>query len=66
MFVFIVFNINNSGQQKQAGLPEKITIAYSIAPNAILMAVALAKDYSCPGVFECNTAASCVQETGSL
>jgi NitT/TauT family transport system substrate-binding protein len=32
-------------QQKQASPPEKITIAYSTAPNAILMAIALAKDY---------------------
>ena len=65
--VFIVFNTNSSGQQKQAGLPEKITIAYSTAPYAILMAVALAKNYSSyPEGFECNTTASCLKETGSL
>jgi hypothetical protein len=44
-FVFIVFNINGCQQQKQAGPPKKFTITYSTAPNAILMAVALAKDY---------------------
>jgi ABC-type nitrate/sulfonate/bicarbonate transport system substrate-binding protein len=44
-FVFIVFNINSNQQQKQAGPPEKITITCSTAPNAILMAVVLSKDY---------------------
>jgi len=32
-------------REKQAGPPEKITIAYSTASNAILMYIALAKDY---------------------
>jgi sulfonate transport system substrate-binding protein len=34
-----------TGCQKQAGPPEKITIAYSTAYNAILMYIAFAKDY---------------------
>jgi NitT/TauT family transport system substrate-binding protein len=42
--LFIVLTINGCQQQKNSP-PEKITIAYSTAPNAILMDIALAKDY---------------------
>ena len=42
--VFIILTINGCQQQK-TGPPGKITIAYSISPNAILMDIALAKDY---------------------
>ena len=37
--------VNGCQPQKQAGEPEKITIAYSTASNAILMCIAFAKDY---------------------
>ena len=43
--VFIVFAGTGCQPQKQAGKPEKITIAYSTASNAILMYIAFAKDY---------------------
>jgi len=42
--VFIVFTINGCQQQKTSP-PENITIAYSTAPNAILVNIAFAKDY---------------------
>ena len=42
--VLIVFAMNGCQQQKTSP-PEKITIAYSTAPNALLMDIALAKDY---------------------
>lgn len=46
ILVFFVITLAVTGcQQKQAGPPEKITIAYSTASNAMLMYVALAKDY---------------------
>jgi len=42
----VLLTLTISGcQQKPAYPPEKITIAYSTAPNAILMSIALAKDY---------------------
>jgi hypothetical protein len=69
-FVFIVWNMNNavnsSVRQKQANLQEKFTLTCSTAPNAILMTVASAKDYSYPRGFECNTTASYLKESGSL
>ncbi|PKN37367.1 MAG: ABC transporter substrate-binding protein [Deltaproteobacteria bacterium HGW-Deltaproteobacteria-2] len=43
--LFIVFTMNGCQPQKQSGPPEKITIAYSTAGNAILINVAFAKDY---------------------
>jgi sulfonate transport system substrate-binding protein len=43
--VFIVSPETGCRPQKQAGPPEKITIAYSTASNAILMYIAFAKDY---------------------
>jgi sulfonate transport system substrate-binding protein len=42
--ILIVLTFNGC-QQKQAETPEEITIAYSTASNAMLMYIALAKDY---------------------
>ena len=42
--IFIVLTINGCQQQK-TGPPEKITIAYSTASNAILVYIAFAKNY---------------------
>jgi NitT/TauT family transport system substrate-binding protein len=42
--LFVVFTINGCQQQKTT-LPEKITIAYSTASNAILVYIAFAKNY---------------------
>lgn len=44
VMVFIALTVNGC-QQKPADPPEKITIAYSTAPNAVLMGIALAKNY---------------------
>lgn len=41
----IALTVNGCQPQKQTGPPEKITIAYSTASNAILMYIAFAKDY---------------------
>ena len=43
-FLFIVFAINGCQQQKTSP-PEKITIAYSTASNAILVYIAFARNY---------------------
>lgn len=43
--LIITLNVSGCQKQKQFGPPEKITIAYSTAPNALLMAIALAKGY---------------------
>ena len=43
--VVIALTVTGCQPQKQAGPPEKITIAYSTASNAILMCIAFAKDY---------------------
>jgi ABC-type nitrate/sulfonate/bicarbonate transport system substrate-binding protein len=50
LFLFALVFIVGSGtgcrqREKQVGPPEKITIAYSTASNAILMYIAFAKDY---------------------
>lgn len=44
--VLITLTVTGCQPQKQEGPPEKVTIAYSTAGNAILMNIACAKDYS--------------------
>lgn len=41
----ITLTVTGCQPEKQAGPPEKITIAYSTASNAMLMYIAFAKDY---------------------
>jgi NitT/TauT family transport system substrate-binding protein len=41
----IALTVTGCQPQKQAGPPEKVTIAYSTASNAMLMYIAFAKDY---------------------
>ena len=46
ILVFAVIALTATGcQQKQTGPPEKVTIAYSTASNAVLMYIAFAKGY---------------------
>ena len=45
LVVLAIIVFSEAGCQQQAGPPEKITIAYSTASNAILMYIAFAKDY---------------------